>query len=610
MKNLAIFLASLALSAGTLSAQMSVLLVPSVNSPAPLGTTVVWTATVVNGAPGTYWYRFRTGMQSITPGANPIHGFDPEFAVNPAAANASRIHTVVDSGPNPTFTWSPIDQEGTYQVEVSVRNQDTGDVASASAFFELTPLASRTAAAITPTDNALVFIYSAPPCPEGSQMEVDFQAAGGRLHQTPSKACDGRHTMNFYIAGLRTVKVYSAWHVVENGQSSTAGVPLTFGTLPVLSDFQAVPLTPVPLPTTDGVLLQSTIQLPTVATDLAGNLLWYGPPTISYITRPVTGGTFLGVYQDGTRDSSYQYFREFDLAGNVVAETNAARVSEQLTAMGLHPINSFHHEARKLPNGGYLLLAGSERILTDVQGPGPVDVIGDTIVVLDSNLQVTWAWDSFDHLDPHRMAVLGEKCGSARSGCSAFYLAPVANDWLHGNALELTPDGNILYSIRHQDWIVKIDYENGGGTGDILWRLGIDGDFQMSSSDWFPWFSHQHDANVQPDGVTLTVFDDGNTRAATDPTAHSRGQVLQFDEANRTATLVLNADLGAYAPALGSAQQLPNGNYHFDLGFGTNPSGSYAESLEVNMSGQIVYAIQADTIEYRSFRMSNLYTAP
>jgi arylsulfate sulfotransferase len=231
-------------------------------------------------------------------------------------------------------------------------------------------------------------------------------------------------------------------------------------------------------------------------------------------------------------------------------------------------------------------------------------------VALDSNLQVTWAWDSFDHLDPHRRAVLGEKCGSARSGCSAFYLAPVANDWLHGNALELTPDGNILYSIRHQDWIVKIDYENGAGTGDILWRLGIDGDFQMSSSDWFPWFSHQHDANVQPDGVTLTVFDDGNTREATDPTAHSRGQVLQLDEANRTATLVLNADLGGYASALGSAQQLPNGNYHFDLGFGTNPSGSYAQSLEVNMSGQIVYAIQADTIEYRSFRMPSLYTAP
>lgn len=610
MKKLPIFLASLAFSAGTLSAQISVLLVPSINSPAPLGTTVVWTATVLNGAPGTYWYRFRTGMRVTPINTDPIHGYYPEFAINSAAAKNREMHNVVDYGPNPTFTWSPIDQEGTYEVEVSVRNQDTGDVASATAFFELMPLASPTAAAISPTDNALVFIYSAPPCPEGSQMEVHFQAVGGRLHRTPSKACDGRHTMNFYIAGLRTVTVYSAWHVVDTGQSSTIGVPLTFGTLPVLFDFQAVPLTPVPLPTTDGVLLQSTIQLPTVATDLAGNLLWYGPPNISYITRPVTGGTFLGVYQDGTRDSSYQYFSEFDLAGNVVAETNAARVSEELMAMGLHPINSFHHEARKLPDGGYLLLAGSERILTDVQGPGPVDVIGDTIVVLDSNLQVTWAWDAFDHLDPHRMAVLGEKCGSARSGCSAFYLAPVANDWLHGNALELTPDANILYSIRHQDWIAKIDYENGAGTGDILWRLGIDGDFQISSSDWFPWFSHQHDANVQSDGVTLTVFDDGNTRAATDPTAHSRGQVLQLDEVNRTATLVLNADLGAYAPALGSAQPLPNGNYHFDLGFGTNPSGSYAQSLEVNMSGQIVYAIQADTIEYRSFRMPNLYTAP
>jgi hypothetical protein len=318
------------------------------------------------------------------------------------------------------------------------------------------------------------------------------------------------------------------------------------------------------------------------------------------------------LYQDGTRDSSYQFFREFDFVGNTLAETNAARVSEQLVALGLHPVNSFHHEARKLQNGGYLVLAGSERILTDVQGPGPVDVIGDTIVVLDPDLQVTWAWDAFDHLDPHRTAVLGERCGFLNSGCANFYLASIANDWLHGNALALTPDGNILYSTRHQDWIVKIDYRNGAGTGDILWRLGSGGDFQISSSDASPWFSHQHDANVELDGVTLLVFDDGNTRAATDPAVHSRGQVLQLDEPNHAASLVLNADLGAYAPALGSAQRLPNGDYHFDLGFGTDSSSgaSYARSLELNLSGDVVYGIEFGTIEYRSFRMRNLYTAP
>ncbi len=38
-------------------------------------------------------------------------------------------------------------------------------------------------------------------------------------------------------------------------------------------------------------------------------------------------------------------------------------------------------------------------------------------------------------------------------------------------------DGNLIISIRHQNWLVKIDYNNGAGAGDILWHLGYQGDF-------------------------------------------------------------------------------------------------------------------------------------
>jgi len=295
-----------------------------------------------------------------------------------------------------------------------------------------------------------------------------------------------------------------------------------------------------------------------------------------------------------------------------LAETNAARVNEQLAAMGVHSINGFHHEARKLPDGKYLVLAASERILTDVQGPGPVDILGDTILVLDADLRVVWAWDAFNNMDPHRMAVLGETCTyPSGSGCPPFYLASKANDWLHGNSLQLTPDGNILYSSRHQDWILKIHYANGAGDGTILWTLGNQGDFYMIASDPNPWFSHQHDPNFEVDGSTLLVYDDGNTRAATDNTAHSRGQVLKIDDQARTATLLLNADLGNYSEALGSAQHLADGNYHFDSGYVVEPSSSpFAQSLEIDKTGAVVYGIQFGSIEYRSFRMQNLYTAP
>jgi hypothetical protein len=289
-----------------------------------------------------------------------------------------------------------------------------------------------------------------------------------------------------------------------------------------------------------------------------------------------------------------------------VLETNAARVNEQLAALGKRPITGFHHEARTLPDGRIAALAGVEQILTDVQGPGPVDVLGDMIVVLDSNLNVVWTWDAFDHLDVTRKAVLGETCGPV-SACAPFYLAKGANDWTHGNALQQTPDGELLYSSRHQDWLIKVSYQKGKGDGHVIWRLGKGGDFQFNSTDPWPWFSHQHDGNFEfSDPSALLVFDDGNTRVGS-IRGNSRGQVLRLDEQNRTVSFILNADLGVYSFAVGSAQLLPDHNYHFDAGFVAEGKG-VAYSIEVDGSGSVVYKAKANAILYRTFRMTNLYT--
>jgi len=256
------------------------------------------------------------------------------------------------------------------------------------------------------------------------------------------------------------------------------------------------------------------------------------------------------------------------------------------------------------------VLANVEQVLNNVQGAGLVDVLGDMIVVLDRNLKVVWAWDAFDHLDITRLAVQKETCTVAGGGCPPFYLATTANDWLHGNSVQLTPDGNLLYSSRHQDWLIKILYSNGTGSGRVLWRLGKDGDFTFSSGDPYPWFSHQHDANFDnSDPTKLLVFDNGNTRYATDSNAHSRGQAIQLDEQNHVATLLLNADLGAYSLALGSAALLPNGNYHFELGWlnGLGGTPSVSRAVEVTPSGDIAYEMQDQTPVYRSFRMQSLY---
>jgi hypothetical protein len=361
-------------------------------------------------------------------------------------------------------------------------------------------------------------------------------------------------------------------------------------------------------PTPGGILLHSNFYGPSFATDLSGNLLWFYPPTITFLTQVEPGGKFLGLISptfvsSPAFDPSQQIFREFDLAGNTLRETNGARLNEQLAPLGKR-IGIVHHDARALPDGTVMVLASTERILTNVQGAGAVDVIGDTIVVLDQDLQLKWVWDAFDHLDPHRMATLGETCPSI--GCGPPYLAKTGNDWLHGDALQFLADGNLLYSSRHQDWVFKIDYRNGAGTGDVIWRMGPGGDFQMVSSDPSAWFSHQHDAQFSAsDPTTLTVFDDGNIRQAANAQAHSRGQALRVDEQNRVVTLTTDVDLGGFSFALGTAQQIAGG-YYFGGGWFLPANNSM--SLETDSSGNQLYRFTNSEPEYRSYLLTDLYT--
>jgi len=457
-------------------------------------------------------------------------------------------------------------------------------------------------------------IYSAPACRLGSRMRVSFLSTGGAEQNTPYRECDARYSMNFYLAGMRPATAYSAHHILEFASTTSTAPAVTFTTGAV--SLQLPSATPLwtPVPSYGGILLQSVLSSRPIATDLNGNLVWYGP-VLSLLTRVTSTGTFLGIFEDGSQGPEAQFFRDFDLAGVTVAETNAAAVNDQLAAMGKQPITSFHHEAIRLEDGRYLVLAGSERILTGVQSEGPVDILGDTILVLDRDLQVEWAWDAFDHLDLRRPAVLAETCSYPASlACSTFYGAGTANDWLHGNSLQLTPDGNLLYSVRHQDWLVKIDYRSGTGSGKILWRMGPGGDFTiLGSDDPSLWFTHQHDPQFLGDNQTLIVFDNGNTRIVGAEGGSSRGQVYRVDEQARTVSLVMNADLKVNSSALGTAQLLPNGNYHFDAGFfpdPANPLARISQALEVDASGNIVWGMQINAQEYRSYRMNDLYTPP
>jgi hypothetical protein len=236
------------------------------------------------------------------------------------------------------------------------------------------------------------------------------------------------------------------------------------------------------------------------------------------------------------------------------------------------------------------------------------------VVDLDEDLRVTAVWNCFDHLDLNRASLYKATCdsGPGRGGCPPVFLAAKANGWTHSNSLNYIPaTGDFLISMPEQDWVLKVDWRNGKGSGKIAWRLGRDGDFKAITDDPDPWFSFQHDAGFEPGSSNLlSILDDGHQRFAKNPKALTRGQLWKIDEEGRTATLVHNAELGVYAVAVGSAQRLKNGGYSFEAGF-INPTSPYARAVETNAAGKVVYALQVNgMIVYRTFRVDDIYSAP
>jgi hypothetical protein len=307
-------------------------------------------------------------------------------------------------------------------------------------------------------------------------------------------------------------------------------------------------------------LLGNKIPNP-LATDLSGRVVWYFDPQQSGLgltnfgaaatLRP--GDTVLGFGNDvySVRNNR-DVLREIDLVGDPVRETNIDAINAQLTALGQDIIYGFSHDAKLFPDGNIITQGITERVV-NINGT-PTNYIGNTIIVLNQDLQVVWAWNAFDHLDVNRGPVLGEVDHVGDPVPTAVVPNYPAVDWVLTNTVNYSPaDGNLIMSIRNQEWVVKIDYRDGEGDGHVIWRLGKGGDFTVNSTDPNPWFSHQHDARYIDDS-TIILFDNGNTRRAVDPNAHCCGQVWKLDEQNMTATLVLNADLGNYSDALGAAQ--------------------------------------------------------
>jgi arylsulfate sulfotransferase len=467
--------------------------------------------------------------------------------------------------------------------------------------------------AVAASAHPLVAQYSISHFDSGMSAWVEFgtDTHYGRqtsVMQSSSVTALATQKLNILVAGMKPqttyhMRAHASWAsgswVDEDHTFTTGAVPPSI-TLPKFTVTQPTPgLSPAP-----GVEVLSLVTLtPAVAviTDLQGNVIWYYP--ISAIPlKLMPNGHFIA--QANTD------LLELDLAGNTIRDVSLSQVNQSLQSNGYsYSILNFSHDVLIQPNGHWIVICQISKDFTDLTGyPGTTSVLGDVVLDIDPTGNVVWAWSAFDYLDINR------------------HLQGLP-DWTHGNALVYTADGNLLLSLRHQSWILKIDYKDGAGTGNVLWKLGDQGDFALAGGDPTQWFYAQHYPyiiSVNGPVTTMAVYDDGNLRidsnqvacqsTATAPPCYSRGTIFQVDESTNLATLMWQDLPGFYSFWGGSIQTLSNGNVEFDSSDPStlnSPGGALSsEILEVTQSSNPQIVWQMNTSGgwlYRGLRIPSLY---
>ncbi|HEV2464026.1 MAG TPA: aryl-sulfate sulfotransferase [Acidobacteriaceae bacterium] len=370
----------------------------------------------------------------------------------------------------------------------------------------------------------------------------------------------------------------------------------------------------------------TTTYLGAYALDLSGNLIWgYQPPdlpskyTIIQPLKLLPNGNLLMVLSFASQyvlpgqgvtltpgEESVDLIREIDLAGDPVAQITLDQLNAKLANAGYSnmTLTDLHHDVTMLPNGHIILIANMLKSYSNLTGiSGSTNVLGDVLVDLDPNFNVSWVWSTFDHLDVNHHPI-------------GF------PDWTHTNAVFYSPvDGDLLISMRHQDWIIKIAYENGAGNGDVLWKLGNGGDFTLSGGTApQDWFYGQHDPSFVGGATSgqfsLAMMDNGYGRMLADGSqctssgsaCYTTAPVVAINESAKTANITFRQMVPASQFAIwgGNAEVLANGDMEYDLC--SEADGSEVDEVTTTGSPQAVWTMK-ETGEnlYRAMRIPSLY---
>ena len=522
------------------------------------------------------------------------------------------------------FTAPTVTQNETYTVTVTSMKDSTKTAATT-----VTVMApGQVAATIQPQ----VAQYSVV-APAGTNVMVQFSTDTSYGLKTWAQAAPtSGGTVSLLVAGMLANTAYHMRAVVQATDGTMAtDVDHVFTTT-------AVPVAQQPkltVTTAPGASPQSGVEILDLATgypgsslavvDLQGRLLWSYPwqGTISDLLQGVhllpNGHLLMDISETSDEPvakpavaGTIQVLREIDLTGATIREESLDALNAALPAAGMNfTVLTFHHDVIQLPNGHWIALGSILQPCTGMPYVCPTypNLLGDVIIDLapqtDGTFLPVWSWNTFDHLDTSR----------ALEGYP---------DWTHSNALLYSADdGNLLLSMRHQSWIIKIDYANGKGAGDILWKLGEGGDFTlMGGTDPQDWFYAEHGPSFVSTNTTgkfqLAVMDNGNVRvyptgqtcaSVGEPTCpYSTSEVYEIDETAKTATILTKYGPGEFSLWGGNAEQLTNGNLESDFNAGARAGLSDIFETTQGTSPEVVWQLRTlGQNAYRGFRLPSLY---
>lgn len=318
------------------------------------------------------------------------------------------------------------------------------------------------------------------------------------------------------------------------------------------------------------------------AFDANGDVRWYSTRYNSHIFQELNNGNLLYLTKESNDADTYNVLLETDYLGKIYNRYDFSSSSAANdTGKSEGEMTVIHHDGIELPSGNLLLTVNDGS-----------NYIEDTMIEL--NRETGEIEKTIDLKDILPESFYEEYDSTSREDGKI--------DWFHQNSVEYDEsDNSIVISGRHQDTVMKIDYE----TNEIKWIMGDSSGWPDSYQKYFlegdvKASGGQHAAIVLPDQddneeTTDILFYDNNISVThgDEETSekYSEARQVRINEEEMTIEEIwtFGEDLGKeyYTKIIGSARYLEDTGNRL-VNFGYRDEGKTSSIMEVTEDGETV----------------------